>query len=90
MKNDILKYDKGAVIQFTYGEYSDFSLRGLVVVIHEDGCDLLTLLEAFLAEGDDDDRYEPDKFVSWLIVGQHVMPIDHQHVHLGDGILDLT
>jgi len=82
---DVLNYPTGAILQFTYGEYSDFCTCGLLVAIRP--CNLPVLVAEYTAalerDGELADFDTPPAFVSWLVANQYAVPVDVSEVHLG-------
>lgn len=81
-----LCFDAGKVINFTHGEYSDFSNVALVVTVKD--CDLPKLVTAFRRSHKPRDEWrkgdDPTAFPAWLIANGYCMPVDETEVHLGD------
>lgn len=78
------KYPAGTVIAFETGEYSGFGYMGHVVTTRE--CDFHALAEEYKAQfkpKDDWDEADPEGFVGWLTINQHVFPATVSTLHIG-------
>lgn len=82
------QYERGTLIGFERGEYSDFRFDSMLVALTR--IDLPALARAFVEERkanpDPDDWSGPENphgFTGWLVAKQYAAPIDYSTVHLG-------
>lgn len=78
------QYKAGTALALSEGDYSSYGYISHVVTTKD--CDIPSLMEAFKAQyvpKDEWDKPDPDKFVAWLVVNEHVFPASVQEVHLG-------
>ena len=99
------EYQRGSVLVFSSGSYSDYGLVAFLVTI--ENTDLRALAAEFVREHEiesaakvaaDPESYadgwvpraDPDDFPSWLVAKGHAMPVSFETIHLGDyGDFDL-
>lgn len=93
MGDRILVFPRGSAIQFTTGEYSDFSLGACLVTLRD--CDLPKLAQEYAAaEWADPNNADAikggwfggpdlDGFWGWLVAHGHALCADIQTIHLG-------
>lgn len=80
-----LVYPIGSIINFTYGEHSDFGNVGLAVTLVK--LDLRAAAKEYMEtgpKGDWKDRPAPEDFPSWLVSKQYTAPVAAPDVWLGD------
>lgn len=82
MKSHI--YDKGTILLFSEGSYSDFGYCGETVTLVD--LDLPAEIAAWREMHPDeiDWKYGPSAFVAHLVATQKVAPLECQTVHIGE------
>lgn len=79
-----LRFPAGKIIEFSRGEYSDYTTCGLMVTLQDIELDTLSLSyrEGYKPK---DDWDEPDHygFLGWLVANQYMAPVTHDSIHLG-------
>ena len=80
MSKPILRYLKGSVLLFEWGEYSDHQVDGPFIALHD--LDLVMLAQQY-ANGEEPWDAGPSRFTAWLVAHGHVLPVGVAHVHLG-------
>lgn len=83
--SDVLKFQRGIVLLFSVGEYSDFGYCGQLVTLTE--CDLPALAQQYVAahnpKDEWDDKPRCEDFASWLVANGHCAPLACETVHIG-------
>lgn len=82
MSEENYKVAMGEIINFSYGEYSDYSYCGNVVFLKD--CDLVevkNLYKKFIIES----KGYPDTsgFVTWMVSKEYCVQISCREIHLG-------
>ena len=75
-------FNRGEVIVFSSGEYSDYSLCAFIVAIEDLNLDELG--QEWKALQKDKTYLDMDTFPSWLIAKGLAMPVTYSEVHVGD------
>lgn len=78
------RYLAGKIVEFSRGEYSDYTTCGLMVTLQDIKLDTLALAyrEEYKPKGVWD-KPSHDGFMGWLVAKQYMAPIDYDSIHLG-------
>lgn len=81
----IQQFPPGSVLVLTTGEYSDYTIVGVLVTIKP--CDLPYLYDLYRSSYKAEDQWsgkpDPNDFPSWLVANSFAIPVDFSKILLG-------
>ena len=79
-----LQYERGTLIGFEVGEYSDFRFTGMLVSLTD--LDIPALARKYRNKINPKQKPHNDEvsgFLAWLVAGGYAAPVDYSTIHLG-------